>query len=157
MAQMADSLTGLAARRANAIPRGISSVHSSIQIARASGATVWDSSGRSYLDFAAGIAVCNVGHCHPRVVEAATRQVATAIHTCFNVAPYESYIAVAERLNALVPGNFAKKTQFVSTGAEAVENAVKIARAATGRTGVIAFAGGFHGRTMMGMALTGKV
>jgi 4-aminobutyrate aminotransferase len=156
MRTMLDPSTDLAARRANAVPRGIASAHSSISIARASGAMVWDSSGRAYLDFAAGIAVCNVGHCHPRVVEAATRQVATAIHTCFNVAPYESYIAVAERLNALVPGNFAKKTQFVSTGAEAVENAVKIARAHTGRPGVIAFTGAFHGRTMFAGGLTAK-
>jgi 4-aminobutyrate aminotransferase len=153
---MLDSLSGLAARRANAIPRGVASTHNSLAIVRAQGATVWDSSGRDYLDFAAGIAVCNVGHCHPRVVEAATRQVATAIHTCFNVAPYESYVAMAERLNALAPGSFAKKTQFVSTGAEAVENAVKIARAHTGRPGIIAFTGAFHGRTMFAGGLTAK-
>jgi 4-aminobutyrate aminotransferase-like enzyme len=107
----------LAERRAYAVPRGIASTHGSIVVERALGATVWDSAGRAYLDFTAGIAVCNVGHCHPRVVEAAARQITTAIHTCFNVAPYESYIAVAERLNALAPGNFSKKTQFVSTGA----------------------------------------
>ncbi len=153
---MLDSPNGLAARRANAIPRGVASTHNSLAIVRAQGVTVWDSFGRDYLDFAAGIAVCNVGHCHPRVVEAATRQVATAIHTCFNVAPYESYVAMAERLNALAPGDFAKKTQFVSTGAEAVENAVKIARAHTGRPGIIAFTGAFHGRTMFAGGLTAK-
>jgi 4-aminobutyrate aminotransferase len=146
----------LAERRAYAVPRGIASTHRSIVVERALGAQVWDTAGRAYLDFTAGIAVCNVGHCHPRVVDAAARQIATAIHTCFNVAPYESYIAVAERLNALAPGDFSKKTQFVSTGAEAVENAVKIARAYTGRPGVIAFTGAFHGRTMFAGGLTAK-
>jgi 4-aminobutyrate aminotransferase len=146
----------LAERRAKAVPRGVSSVHTGIAIARAAGAEVWDVDGNRYLDFAAGIAVCNVGHCHPKVVQAATRQIETAIHTCFNVAIYESYVSVAERLNQLVPGGFAKKTQFVSTGAEAVENAVKIARAHTGRPGVIAFTGSFHGRTMFASGLTAK-
>lgn len=153
---MDQQISTLEMRRNAAVPRGTASVHARITIDRASGAEVWDDMGRVYLDFAAGIAVCNVGHCHPHVVEAATRQMHRAIHTCFNVAPYESYVAVAERLNALVPGDFAKKTQFVSTGAEAVENAIKIARAYTGRPGVIAFTGAFHGRTMFAAGLTAK-
>ena len=112
--------------------------------------------GRRYIDFAAGIAVVNTGHRHPKVIEAV--RAARPLHPyCFQVVPYESYIALAERLNAHAPGKFEKKTMFVTTGAEAVENAIKIARDATGRPAVIAFAGGFHGRTFMGMALTGKV
>jgi 4-aminobutyrate aminotransferase/(S)-3-amino-2-methylpropionate transaminase len=152
---MVSTATSLADRRAAAVPRGVASVHG-MTIARAKGAEIWDANGKRYLDFAAGIAVCNVGHCHPRVVEAAIRQIETAIHTCFNVAPYERYVAVAERLNRLIPGDFAKKTQFVSTGAEAVENAIKVARAHTGRPGTIAFTGAFHGRTLLASGLTAK-
>jgi 4-aminobutyrate aminotransferase/4-aminobutyrate aminotransferase/(S)-3-amino-2-methylpropionate transaminase len=113
--------------------------------------------GRRYIDFAAGIAVVNTGHRHPRVMEAVAQQAQAFAHTCFHVAPYESYVRLAERLNALAPGDFAKKTLFLNSGAEAVENAIKIARYHTKRSAVIAFSGGFHGRTLMTMALTGKV
>jgi 4-aminobutyrate aminotransferase/(S)-3-amino-2-methylpropionate transaminase len=147
----------LAARRANSIPRGITSMHGDIAIARAKGAEVWDLNGKRYIDFATGIAVCNVGHCHPKVVAAAHKQIDLAIHTCFAVASYELYVDVAEQLNRLVPGEFSKKTQFVSTGAEAVENAIKIARAYTGRPGIIAFSGAFHGRTMFAGGMTAKI
>ena len=113
--------------------------------------------GKRYIDFAAGIAVVNTGHCHPKVMQAVTEQAASFTHTCHQVLPYENYIRLAERLNDKVPGDFEKKTVFVTTGAEAVENAIKVARAATGRPAVIAFGGAFHGRTFMGMSLTGKV
>ena len=125
--------------------------------ARALNAELWDVEGRRYIDFAAGIAVLNTGHRHPALVAAMQAQLDLFTHTCYQVVPYESYISLAERINAITPGAHAKKTALFSTGAEAVENAVKIARAATGRPAVIAFSGAFHGRTMMGMALTGKV
>ncbi|MGB6306299.1 MAG: 4-aminobutyrate--2-oxoglutarate transaminase, partial [Steroidobacteraceae bacterium] len=118
---------------------------------------LWDVDGKRYIDFAAGIAVVNTGHRHPRVMEAVAQQAQAFAHTCFHVAPYESYVRLAERLNALAPGGFGKKTLFLNSGAEAVENAIKIARYHTKRTAVIAFSGGFHGRTLMTMALTGKV
>jgi 4-aminobutyrate aminotransferase/(S)-3-amino-2-methylpropionate transaminase len=118
---------------------------------------LWDVEGRRYIDLAAGIAVLNVGHNHPKVLAAARSQLEQFTHTCFQVTPYEVYIELAERLNALVPGDTPKKTLFVTTGAEAIENAVKIAKYYTRRSGVISFSGAFHGRTMMGMALTGKV
>jgi 4-aminobutyrate aminotransferase/(S)-3-amino-2-methylpropionate transaminase len=124
---------------------------------KAENAEIWDVEGRRWIDFCAGIAVVNTGHCHPRVVEAARQQLAAFTHTCFQVVAYESYVELCERLNAAAPGSTPKKSFLVNTGAEAVENAVKIARAATGRSGLIAFGGGFHGRTMFGMALTGKV
>lgn len=124
---------------------------------RAENAEIWDKDGNRYIDFAAGIAVVNTGHRHPRVVEAVKAQLDRFTHTCHQVVPYENYVALAERLNRLVPGNGPKKTAFYTTGAEAVENAVKIARHHTGRAGIIAFAGGFHGRTFLGMSLTGKV
>ncbi len=108
------------------------------------------------IDFAGGIAVMNTGHGHPKIITAVKDQLDKFSHTCFQVNPYESYIRLAERLNKLAPGNTPKKTIFLTTGAEAVENAVKIARAHTKRAGVIAFSGAFHGRTLMGMALTGK-
>lgn len=146
----------VAGRRAAAIARGVG-MQTQIYVARAANAEVWDIEGRRYIDFAAGIAVVNTGHCHPRVIEAVRRQAEAFTHTCHQVLPYETYIRLAERLNAAVPGDFAKKTVFVTTGAEAVENAVKIARAATGRPAVIAFGGGFHGRTFMALSLTGKV
>lgn len=146
----------LAKRRSAAIVRGVG-VATQIYAERALNAEIWDTTGRRYIDFAAGIAVVNTGHCHPRVIAAAKAQINKFTHTCHQVVPYENYITLAERLNQLVPGNFAKKTLFVTTGAEAVENAVKIARVATGRNGVIAFNGAFHGRTFLGMALTGKV
>ncbi len=128
-----------------------------IYAARAENAELWDVEGRRFIDFAAGIAVTNTGHRHPKVMAAVAEQAQAFTHTCFHVAPYESYIRLAEELNAIAPGDFAKKTVFLSTGAEAVENAIKLARYHTGRSGVIAFSGAFHGRTLMGMALTGKV
>ena len=146
----------LLARRTKAVPRGVSN-STAIYTQRAQNAEMWDVEGRRYIDFAAGIAVLNTGHNHPRVIAAVTEQLTRFSHTAFQVTPYETYIALAERLNALVPGPTPKKTLLVTTGAEATENAVKIARAYTKRPAIIAFVGGFHGRTMMGMALTGKV
>ncbi len=143
-------------RKNAAISRGVG-MTTQIYADRAENSEIWDKEGRRYIDFAAGIAVVNTGHRHPRVIEAVKAQLDRFTHTCHQVVPYENYVELAERLNQLTPGNFAKKTIFVTTGAEAVENAVKIARAATGRQAVIAFGGGFHGRTFMGMALTGKV
>ncbi len=152
---MATKSEALKARQTNAVPRGVAT--KSVYAAKAENAEVWDVDGKRYIDFAAGIAVVNTGHRHPKVMAAVAKQLSEFTHTSFNVAPYEEYIAVAERLNKMAPGNFAKKTLFVTTGAEAVENAVKVARVATGRTAIISFTGAFHGRTMMGMALTGKV
>jgi len=137
------------------VARGIAT-STRVVAARAQGAVLWDVDQKEYLDFAGGIGVLNVGHRHPRVVEAVRAQLERFTHTCFQVAIYEPYIRVAERLNALSPGDFPKKTLLVSTGAEAVENAIKIARAYTGRRAVIAFGGAFHGRTLLGMSLTGK-
>ena len=145
----------LQARKAAAVSRGVATRN--IFAVRAENAELWDAEGKRYIDFAVGIAVNNTGHRHPRVMAAVAQQAMAFTHTCFHVAPYESYIALAERLNAITPGHFAKKTMLVSSGAEAVENAVKMARAFTGRSGVISFTGAFHGRTLMGMALTGKV
>ncbi|WP_245004771.1 4-aminobutyrate--2-oxoglutarate transaminase [Paraburkholderia sacchari] len=124
---------------------------------RAENAELWDVEGRRFIDFAAGIAVCNTGHRHPKIVAAIKAQLDHFTHTAYQIVPYESYVSLAEKVAQRAPGSFAKKAAFFTTGAEAVENAVKIARAHTGRPGVIAFAGGFHGRTLMGMALTGKV
>ena len=146
----------IAERRNEAISQGVG-MQTQVYVERASNSEVWDVEGKRYIDFAAGIAVVNTGHCHPRIMEAVQKQAANFTHTCHQVLPYESYIRLAERLNEKVPGDFAKKTVFVTTGAEAVENAIKVARAATGRPAVIAFGGGFHGRTFMGMSLTGKV
>ena len=126
-------------------------------IERAENALLWDADARRYVDFAGGIAVLNTGHRHPRVLEAVRAQLDRFTHTCFQITPYEPYVAVCERLNALAPGKGPNKSVLMSTGAEAVENAVKIARAATGRPAIIAFSGGFHGRTIMALALTGKV
>ncbi|AGS19974.1 4-aminobutyrate--2-oxoglutarate transaminase [Rhizobium etli] len=148
--------TSLTDRKNAAISRGVG-MTTQIYADRAENAEIWDKEGRRYIDFAAGIAVLNTGHRHPKVIAAVKDQLDRFTHTCHQVVPYENYISLAERLNVLVPGDFEKKTIFVTTGAEAVENAVKIARAATGRSAVIAFTGGFHGRTFMGMALTGKV
>jgi 4-aminobutyrate aminotransferase len=147
--------TDLKARKSAAVPNGVST--KGIYVARAENSELWDVDGRRYIDFAAGIAVLNTGHRHPKVMAAVAQQAEAFAHTCFHVAPYESYIRLAERLNALVPGDFPKKTLFLSSGAEAVENAIKIARYSTKRSAVIAFSGGFHGRTHMTMALTGKV
>jgi 4-aminobutyrate aminotransferase len=149
------SNTELATRQQAAVPRGIAT--KGIYATRAENATLWDADGKEYIDFAAGIAVVNTGHRHPTVMAAVKEQLEAFTHTSFNVAPYESYIALAERLNQLAPGDHAKKTLLVTTGVEAVENAVKAARHFTGRQAIVAFAGAFHGRTMMGMALTGKV
>lgn len=143
-------------RKDSNIARGVGMM-TQIYADRAENAEIWDVEGNRYIDFAAGIAVVNTGHRHPNVIEAVKNQLDRFTHTCHQVVPYENYVALAERLNKLVPGDFDKKTIFVTTGAEAAENAVKIARAATGRSAVIAFSGGFHGRTFMGMALTGKV
>lgn len=143
-------------RRTASVARAIGSAHT-LFAQRADNAEIWDVEGRRYIDFCAGIAVVNTGHCHPRVVEAVRAQAELFTHTCFQVVAYQSYVALAERLCALAPGASTKKALFMSTGAEAVENAVKIARHATGRDAVIAFEGAFHGRTQLGMALTGKV
>ena len=146
----------LARRRSDAISTGIG-VQTQIYVDRALNSEVWDIEGNRYIDFAAGIAVVNTGHCHPRVMAAVTEQLSRFTHTCHQVLPYENYVRLAERLNAAVPGNWPKKTVFVTTGAEAIENAIKVARIATGRNAVIAFGGAFHGRTLLGMSLTGKV
>ncbi|HEY1394200.1 MAG TPA: 4-aminobutyrate--2-oxoglutarate transaminase [Methylibium sp.] len=146
----------LMARRRAAVPRGVGQAHE-IFIARGKNAELWDVEGKRYIDFAGGIAVLNTGHCHPEVVAAVKAQLDLYTHTCFQVIAYEPYVELAERLNALAPGPFEKKTLFLSTGAEAVENAVKIARAYTRRSGLIAFTGGYHGRTLMTLGLTGKV
>ncbi|PZU20834.1 MAG: 4-aminobutyrate--2-oxoglutarate transaminase [Shinella sp.] len=145
----------MSARKADAIARGVSTRE--IYAVRAENAELWDAEGRRFLDFAAGIAVNNTGHRHPAVMAAVAEQAQAFTHTCFHVAPYEGYIRLAERLNAMTPGDFAKKTVLVTTGAEAVENAIKMARSYTGRSGIVSFSGAFHGRTLLGMALTGKV
>ena len=146
----------LQARKVAAVARGQGNMFSNF-VDRALNAELWDVDGKRYIDFGAGIAVVNTGHSHPKVVAAVQEQVANFSHTCIMVNPYESGVELAERLNALAPGDTPKKSIFVSTGAEAVENAVKIARAHTGRRGLIAFNGGFHGRTNMTMGLTGKI
>ena len=144
------------ARRLAAMPRGVG-VMTDRYAERAENALFWDVEGRRYIDFAAGIAVVNTGHRHPRLVQAVREQLDHFTHTAFQIVPYGSAVDLAERLNAITPGSHAKKTAFFTTGAEAVENAIKIARAHTGRPGVIALTGAFHGRTFMGMSLTGKV
>jgi 4-aminobutyrate aminotransferase/(S)-3-amino-2-methylpropionate transaminase len=144
------------ARRHAAVARGVGHTHA-IFAARADNAEVWDVEGRRYIDFAGGIAVLNTGHRHPKVIEAVRAQLELYTHTCFQVLTYEPYVALAEKLNALAPGDFAKKTLLLSSGAEALENAVKIARAYTRRPGIVTFTGGYHGRTLMTLGLTGKV
>ncbi len=146
----------LLARKAAATPRGVG-VMAGFFAERADNAELWDVEGRRFLDFAGGIAVTNSGHGHPKIVAAIKEQLDRFTHTCYQVVPYESYIALAEKLNQLTPGTHAKKTALFSTGAEAVENAIKIARAYTKRSGVIAFGGAFHGRSLFAVALTGKV
>ena len=143
-------------RRDAAFARGLGN-QLPVYVERARNAELWDVEGRRYVDFAGGIAVLNTGHLHPKVQAAVARQLDAFSHTCLMITPYESAVALAERLNRLAPGPTPKKSIFVTTGAEAVENCIKIARAHTGRAGVIAFGGGFHGRTFMAMALTGKV
>lgn len=146
----------LAAKRAELIPRGVATANRFF-VAKAEGAVVWDETGKEYIDFAGGIGVLNVGHLHPKVTEAVREQLGRFAHMCVQVAAYDKYIEVAERLHAVVPGDFPKKTFLATTGAEAVENGIKIARAYTGRSAVVAFSGAFHGRTLLGMSLTGKV
>ena len=148
--------SSLQVRREHAVPRGLST-NLPIYAGRAEGAEIWDVEGRRYIDFASGIAAVATGHRHPKVVAAVQKQLESFAHVCIQVTPYEPYVALAEELNALMPGPGEKRTLFLTTGAEAVENAVKIARIATGRPGVVAFAGAFHGRTLLTVALTGKV
>jgi len=143
-------------RRRAAVPNGVSHA-TNVFAARAENAEVWDVEGRRYIDFAGGIGVLNVGHRHPTVVAAVKDQLERSMHTCWQVLLYEPYVALAERLNKIAPIAGPAKTILLSTGAEACENAVKIARAATKRSAILAFSGAFHGRTMMAMALTGKV
>ncbi|MEL0629173.1 4-aminobutyrate--2-oxoglutarate transaminase [Psychromonas aquatilis] len=146
----------LQTRKTQVIARGQGNVYP-VYVERAKNAEIWDVEGNRYIDFGTGIAVCNTGHSHPKVVEAAKSQIDKFSHTCVMVNPYESAVELAEKLTAIAPGDSEKKAIFVTTGAEAVENCVKIARAHTGRRGVIAFNGGFHGRTNLTMALTGKI
>jgi 4-aminobutyrate aminotransferase len=145
----------LHARRTAAVPRGIGHA-TAIYAKRAENAEIWSEDGKRYIDFGAGIAVVNTGHQHPRILAAVAEQMKSFSHVCFQVTPHENYVSLAERLNAIAPVSGPAKTMLASTGAEAVENAVKVARAFTGRPGIISFSGGFHGRTHMGMALTGK-
>ncbi len=148
--------SSLSARRDNAIPRGVATA-TNVFADRAENAELWDVEGKRFIDFAGGIAVLNTGHRHPTVMARVQEQMERFTHTAYQVVPYESYVELAERLNKIAPGPTPKKTLFLTTGAEAVENAIKIARAHTGRPGVIAFSGGFHGRTNLTMGLTGKV
>jgi len=141
--------------RAREVARGVGNAHP-IFVDRASGARVWDVDGNEYFDFVGGIGVLNVGHTHPKVRAAIVEQLDRFSHTCFQVAMYDSYVRLAERLNRLAPGTSAKKTLLLSTGAEATENAVKIAREFTGRPAVVAFHHGFHGRTLLALTMTGK-
>jgi 4-aminobutyrate aminotransferase/(S)-3-amino-2-methylpropionate transaminase len=144
------------ARKEDAIARGEGNI-APVYVERALGSELWDVEGRRYIDFGTGIAVCSAGHSHPKIVAAVAEQLQRFSHTCVMVTPYDSAVRLAEKLNELAPGNSKKKSIFVTTGAEAVENAVKIARAHTGRRGVIAFNGGYHGRTNLTMGMTGKV
>lgn len=145
----------LLARRSAAVPRGVATALP-VFAGRALNSELWDVEGRRFIDFACGIGVLNVGHCHPKVMAAARAQMDCFTHTAFQVTAYESYVVLAERLNSQAPMGDSVRTILFSTGAEAVENAVKIARKATGRSAVVAFSGGFHGRSFMAMALTGK-
>ncbi len=145
----------LATRRESALPRGLSHA-TPVYVAKTEGAVLEDVDGNRYIDFTGGIGCVNVGHRAPEVIEELKKQLDHFLHVSVQVTPYESYIELAERLNALVPGKFPKKTFLLNTGAEAVENAIKIARAHTGQQGIIAFEDAFHGRTMMAMALTSK-
>jgi 4-aminobutyrate aminotransferase len=143
-------------RRGAAISNGVGLMHP-IFAQRAENSEIWDADGKRFIDFSAGIAVTNCGHRHPAIVAAMAEQLDAFTHTCQHVAPYENMIELAERLNEIVPGDGPMKSAFFTSGAEAVENAVKLARAFTRRSGIIAFGGGFHGRTFMGMSLTGKI
>ncbi len=145
----------IARRRSQSVPRGVGCVHP-ISIVRAEGARVWDADGREYIDFVGGIGVLNAGHANPAIVERVSDQAERFTHLCFQVTSYEPYVELAEKLNALAPGTTPKKTLLLTTGSEATENAVKIARAYTGRPGVIAFQHGYHGRTLLALSMTGK-
>jgi 4-aminobutyrate aminotransferase len=146
----------LMARKAAATPRGVG-VMGTFFADHAENSELWDVEGRRFIDFAGGIAVMNTGHRHPKIVAALKAQLERFTHTCYQVVPYEGYISLAEKLNAMTPGTHAKKTALFSTGAEAIENAIKIARSCTKRSGVIAFSGAFHGRSLFAVSLTGKV
>lgn len=149
------SISDVLAKRNDNIPRGIVTAHASLVIERGKGSEVWDAEGRRYLDFVGGIGVLNVGHNHPAVVNAVTRQLGLVSHACFQVVNYPGYVELASRLNKLVSQNEKFKSVLFTSGAEAVENAIKIARAHTQRPGIIAFDGAFHGRTLLGCTLTG--
>ena len=154
--QLAGTRTeALSSRRAAAVARGVGNAHP-IFVRSGEGAHLYDVEGRDYLDFAGGIGVLNAGHCHPKIVEAVRAQAELLTHTCFQVAMYEPYVAVAEHLNRVAPGPSPKKTLLLSTGAEATENAVKIAREHTRRPAVVAFQYGYHGRTLLALSMTGK-
>src|ERR1700736_3087950 len=155
-AKLGENADELKALRERYVPRGVTTAHPLV-VDHAAGAEIWDTSGRRYIDFVGGIGVMNVGHNHPRVMTAAREQLDRVTHTAFQVVMYESYLRLAERLCEVAPGDGPKKAIFFSTGAEAVENAVKIARAATGRSAIISFTGGFHGRTLLALSLTGTV
>jgi len=142
-------------RRETHVARGVGHAHP-VFIERAHGARVWDVDGREYLDFAGGIGVQNIGHTHPKVVAAVREQAERLMHTCFQVALYEPYVQLAESLNRIAPGSSRKKTLLLTTGAEATENAVKIAREYTRRPAVVAFQNGYHGRTLLALTMTGK-
>ena len=146
----------LQAIRNAATPQGVA-IQTAVYADKARNAEIWDVEGNRYIDLAAGIAVCNTGHNHPDVIAAVKVQLDRFSHTCFQVAPYDVYVKLADRLAKAAPGNTPKKAIFLTTGAEAVENTIKIARRYTGRSAIISFSGAFHGRTMMAMALTGKV
>ncbi len=154
--RLGDNAEELKALRERYVPRGVTTAHPLV-VDHVQGSELWDTSGRRYIDFVGGIGVMNVGHNHPRVMAAVRAQLDRATHAAFQVVMYESYLRLAERLCAVAPGDGEKKAIFFSTGAEAVENAVKIARAATGRSAVISFTGGFHGRTLLALSLTGTV
>jgi 4-aminobutyrate aminotransferase/(S)-3-amino-2-methylpropionate transaminase len=153
---MTGKIDALLERRSQHVPQGPFNITSAF-IKEARGAVMVDVDGRELIDFAGGIGVNNVGHCHPKVVAAIQDQAGKCIHTCFHVAMYEAYVDLAEQLNGLAPGDAAKMTMFANSGAEAVENAVKVARYATQRPAIIAFENAFHGRTLLGMTLTSKV
>ncbi len=150
------SNSSLQQRKEAVIARGQGNTYKTY-VDHAKGSEIWDVEGNRYIDFGAGIAVCNTGHSHPKIIQAATDQIQKFSHTCVMVNPYEVAVELAEKLTALAPGSSPKKAIFVSTGAEAVENCIKIARAHTGRRGVVAFNGGFHSRTNLAMGLTGKI
>jgi 4-aminobutyrate aminotransferase/(S)-3-amino-2-methylpropionate transaminase len=156
MTQTLGDADELKALRERYIPRGVTTAHPLVAD-HAQGSELWDASGRRYIDFVGGIGVMNVGHNHPRVMAAVREQLDRFTHTAFQVVMYESYLRLAERLCEVAPGRGAKKAIFFSTGAEAVENAVKIARAATGRSAIVSFTGAFHGRTLLALSLTGTV